>query len=1446
MTRSVQDGSAEPDHPLLGPSVPENIPPTIDPTTPAVQKKRGVFAFFFKSVLGCMTTLVLVLVVLVLLLPTIASGPITGYASDQFAERFQGQLEVDSASLAWFGEQKLDGVVVRDSQGQEIVRASLVLPSLVSLMSASDGKVGRVSLIVDADLVQDDAGVTNLQRALEERKPSTPTKDDPTNAGDDPLALLAKLDLDLSITSKKLSWSDRETRRLGLPFEVRDLVANVTAKPGAPTVVHADGRVVSEQPGALKVDAKINGPIDMRKAWPFGKVDAAVRIEGFSTAMVDGLANQHGNVVEVLGNRFTLTAKANGVTLDSGDVEVVLAGEHATITMAGRFENQVLRSGETGGFSATFPAPRGFLTDYVDPNLPVGTTLALDAGTEPWTIVATNFAIPFPPAGASDFTGLRTALEQMALALKIDVPSRFAFENDITRAGGVKLAARAIQVSVKLAPGEPISARLTSTLDSGREGSVVVDVMARDAWKKLAEKALPIIDIDVAVKGLATAAIGALAGQTERMTSALGSTLELSASAKNASLDAGELQLNLIGREGETTRLALDLPARIEGGKAIVDGANKVSVRLSPSAEWLAGELAAVAPAGTEVIVNSGADAITIDATNVVVPLPDPKNPDMFAAVRKVAAGTVHLKVAGASYADATLKAANTRISTSGIDVSAKLAARGALTIGARGAFQQGTGNGTFVVDAAAADAFAFADTTQPLPPIDAQLVVTDLPAGLVDAFVQHQNVVERALGSKLSLRLDAQQASTTSGVVKLVVDAPNAKVSLAGGVEGGRFTASGADALHVELRIPANVVRDELASMLPPDTKLKWPSNVAAITFDAREMSVALPKPGATPAFDLNATLDSLAAHVTVSVAGVGIENPHTLLAKIEPSASDIIIDAVIAPNAKLVLKIGSKLSPGRDAKLAVEALITEPFALVQGAPMKPVDGKIELTGLDTTVLDALAGQDGVIAGLLGPELRVSVVASNASSQSGALVVDAASSAMTMHVGARFDDAGLHMVGQDDLALTITPNAAFVERYTTKMLPPGTRLKLASDAGPLSLRVSDVMVPMPKTGGDATLLQQLSKLAFVLEADVPGIVYSDAATDAAQRPVTLTGVKLSSTFAPGSQPFATLSGQVVDDPAGEIAADIRAIDPLTKLGELDGKDSFRAKVDVRASRIPTAIVDILARQDGLLVEALGSRIDVSLTAPEISLNSGTFQVDLHSDLHGVKGRGHIESSTVVIDEIDGLVATVGLGPVMSKRVVGKLIPTMVNVQKAADAAPAKFSVDALRFPLDGDLRKLDGMVRIDLGEVSYSLFPELASFFSSNAQASAVKIPMLTVPIVKGVAGYQRLPVKIGDREYIFSGTYDIVTDAAQLTANVPVSLLGKKVSAELEKYKDFIDPAITVPLTIKGSLMKPSIGVDDKALVKVLKDAAEKALEGAAGGLLDDLLKRKKKKKD
>jgi hypothetical protein len=248
--------------------------------------------------------------------------------------------------------------------------------------------------------------------------------------------------------------------------------------------------------------------------------------------------------------------------------------------------------------------------------------------------------------------------------------------------------------------------------------------------------------------------------------------------------------------------------------------------------------------------------------------------------------------------------------------------------------------------------------------------------------------------------------------------------------------------------------------------------------------------------------------------------------------------------------------------------------------------------------------------------------------------------------------------------------------------------------------------------------------------------------------------------------------------------------------------------------------------------------------APEISMSSGAFVADMRSDLHSVHAEGHLANGAVVIDKQEGLLAQIGLGPLTSKRVVGKLVPTLIDVEKPPDAKPAIFAVDALQFPLDGDLRKLDGNVRVDLGKITFGagalgsgLLGKIASALGESMPVGQWDVPPLVVPIKAGVAGYDRLPVRIGQREYFFSGTYDMVTDVAQLTANVPVKALSKKISAELDRLRQYIDPDITVPITIKGSIRNPSIALDSGALEKVLKKAGAKAL----GGLLDGFGKKK-----
>jgi hypothetical protein len=1455
-------------------------PPDANEPAAAPRKKRGLFEFLFKSALGCTAFAIGSLIVLILLLPTLLTGVVKSTVQSKFGDQYKGSLAIGDLGLAWFGEQHAKDVVLRDPDKKDVAHASVVVPSLWTLVRSGGERIGRVTVAVDADLVQDDAGVTNLERALEPRKPAKtePATTEP-KSHTSPFEKLDGLVLDLQITSSHLTWSDAETRRLGTPFEVRDLKATVTAKGGAPIDAHADGRIVSDQPGKITLDAHVAGPIQPEKAWPLGKVDAHAQIEGFSTAMIDGIARLHGDLKEVIGNRFTLKIDGTGSSADAGDVDFVLDGERGSIALHGRLEGGAFRSRAPGASDpallVTIPPPRGFLKTFVTPSLPPGTQLVLDASDEPWTVRSQSFVLPVASITAAssaktpakpgvavnpaplDMHAITTALAKSQLELTVAVPSHIAVENEATRKANVAASVSATRIDVHLVPGTPASVHMESALESGTPGTLSVDIASADPWTPLAQGQVPPVDAHVIAKNVSTVAIGAIAGEPERIPGAIGRALDVQLDAQNASLDSGTLRLAVTGRDQEP-RLVVEGGARIADGVVHVDGDDALRVRWSPDAEWLQGQIAAMLAPGSLLVPQSGSDLVTIEVTHVALPLPAGGG-DPMSKLRSSATADVSVHVSGATWSDETLRAAHTTVALNAIEMTTHLAAGGAISTTLRGDLQQGTSKGRLAADVSTANAWAFAGGAA-LPPVDARLTVEGVPTALVDAFAHQDGLVGRALGDKLNIALDARGASPTSGTVRAELTAPNASATLAGKLESGTFRATGQDGVHVTAKIPDAAVRDRLAAALPEGTALTWPKGAAEIALDVSDLTVPVPTAGHP--FDLAGTLESTTAHVHASLDAIGIANAMTKTAKIDAGARDIQIDALLAPHSPLGVKASAQLEPGRDAKIALDARVDEPFGILRGNPLKPIDATVTLTSVDTATIDALAGKPGLAAGLLGPSLDATLQAHGASAAGGSLTMSAKSEALTLNGSARLDNGVLRCTGQEGLEVTLAARPGALDAYTKSVLPAGTKLQMAADSAPLTLRVHDVAIPVSSAGSakpaadpkqaapaEPSMFERIAKMSLTLQVTLPALVYSDASTTSGQKPVTVRNVGVEAHIAPKDLPYLRVSGAVDATPPGVIAVEVRALDPLANLAQPKSLDTWRAKVDVHATQLPTAIIDVLAGQGGLLVEALGGHVDATLQAPEISMSKGAFEADLKSEQASLHAAGHVADRTVIIDKPDGVLAHVGLGPVMSERIVGKLVPTLVDVQKPEGAAPAMFAVDALRFPLDGDLRKLDGNVRVDLGQITYGLgnlktglAGKIASALGVAAPTGEWKVPAITVPIQKGVAGYQKLPIQIGGHEYMFSGTYDMVTDSAQLSAQVPIKLLGKKVNAQLEKVSDYLDPETMIPITIKGSIKNPSVGLDNGALESALEKALEKAAGKGLGGLLDGLKKKKK----
>jgi hypothetical protein len=80
-------------------------------------------------------------------------------------------------------------------------------------------------------------------------------------------------------------------------------------------------------------------------------------------------------------------------------------------------------------------------------------------------------------------------------------------------------------------------------------------------------------------------------------------------------------------------------------------------------------------------------------------------------------------------------------------------------------------------------------------------------------------------------------------------------------------------------------------------------------------------------------------------------------------------------------------------------------------------------------------------------------------------------------------------------------------------------------------------------------------------------------------------------------------------------------------------------------------------------------------------------------------------------------------------------------------------------------------------------------------------------------------------------------------LSFSVPLEILGKKVSKELEKARDFLDPKLVVPLEIRGTPSSPKLSLGKGFLESVVKKALEKQLQKGLESLFSDEEKKPKK---
>jgi hypothetical protein len=445
---------------------------------------------------------------------------------------------------------------------------------------------------------------------------------------------------------------------------------------------------------------------------------------------------------------------------------------------------------------------------------------------------------------------------------------------------------------------------------------------------------------------------------------------------------------------------------------------------------------------------------------------------------------------------------------------------------------------------------------------------------------------------------------------------------------------------------------------------------------------------------------------------------------------------------------------------------------------------------------------QDGPLKNVLGDRMTVeaTLLGPGAATGAGAVEVDLTTPLLTGRVVGRFEGGGFTTPPDERIELAWRPTEAALRELLGASLAPGQSLKPVS-ADPFKLTVANLRVA--------------SDPRAEVELALPTLVFHDPQTDTS---ISVTGLGGTANIRPGEPPTLQIDGQVSrpDAEPAPLRATVRA---LTELGS-DAEPSF--ELDVSGTGLPTPLVDALARANGLLVDIFGPRLDLVAHSPGIGPRNGSFHAELVSKKASTTVDGELKDGVLTTAVDQGLDASLGLTPLFSERVVGPLLPLVVDVEKPEGADPCSFRVHELAYPLDGDLSRLDATVELELGEVVYRLLPGLEGSFKGDASKGRRRdVRPLTVRIVQGTAHYDGLPIDIDGHDIGFRGSFGLTDQRLALSADVPLAALGRDFAQKLERYGG---DQLAIPVRVRGTSLRPQLDVEWEGLI-----------QSAAGSLLE-----------
>lgn len=259
-------------------------------------------------------------------------------------------------------------------------------------------------------------------------------------------------------------------------------------------------------------------------------------------------------------------------------------------------------------------------------------------------------------------------------------------------------------------------------------------------------------------------------------------------------------------------------------------------------------------------------------------------------------------------------------------------------------------------------------------------------------------------------------------------------------------------------------------------------------------------------------------------------------------------------------------------------------------------------------------------------------------------------------------------------------------------------------------------------------------------------------------------------------------------------------------LGQPDGSlgtSAMAVRAQSQAKAIPLAWVDAVAATDGIVVRACGDRADA--TVDIVSPAPGAMDISATVDttyLDARVPRVKVAGGFAQVDPDRPIDVSLVLNEAIRHELLEPVNPILSDIK---DAPPIKVSLSRVRWPMDGNLAKLDADARVEVGDVTVvknnQLLGVLQQFKSSTDPAVPANVGPLVATVRAGQLAYRDFIIgvdRMGTQWQLvlnFSGDIDLSRDPAwarAITARYPASSIVRTVAGVASGISSPVDEVI------------------------------------------------------